>query len=307
MIVLKHTQSVFKSELDPITTCAVPVFFMISGWLIFSKTLNAEKLYRSAWRMFKIFIYSCIFYFIVYLIRKGHVYVPNIKDALLLFFCNNERVMGHLWYLSAYAYVLLILGGVTKYKKIKWLTYVAPITLLLYFACDLVWIAKSMEKNVSVVYCFRNFFFTGIPFVSLGALLHVKNVKTPQWLNILMVIALSALALIEIHMMKLGHIADVFFATIPLSFFIFMSFICLKNQHNNILAAWGEKYSLYIYIFHPFFCDFILRRIEGDQPDKILMIFNPLLVFFLSLLMSWAFVKIKEAIKNKLILSRSKI
>ena len=299
-IVLKHTESMFKVALDPLTTCAVPMFFMTSGWLIFSRPLDKQRILRNSGKMIKIFIYATTFWWIVRFFTKG-AYITNLKDGLILILSNNERVIGHLWYLSAYAYTLLFIAILVNYKFPKKNLWAVPLGLLVvYFICDTYIVNTAIEKNVTLVYLFRNWIFTGVPFFIIGGLISMKNVTLSNSITIPLIIIFSTTALCEIHFLHPIHIADVFWATAPLSVISFLLIVSQKIKKPNILSIWGEKYSLYIYIFHPLFCDLLLKDWLKGNKDIYVQATSPLIVFALSLLMSIIFVAIKVRVSNKL-------
>ena len=85
-------------------------------------------------------------------------------------FANNEPLSGHLWYLMAYAYALIIIAILAQKDKIQWLKYMTIIGLALYFLFDIWHIYYNVPKYLTLVYCFRNFFFTAIPMMFIGAI-----------------------------------------------------------------------------------------------------------------------------------------
>lgn len=298
-IVTKHTGSVFQQILDPLTTCAVPMFFMTSGWLIFSKPMTKEHLIRSGLKMMRIFIYATAFWWIIRYYTKGP-YIPNIKDTALLIFSNNERVIGHLWYLSAYAYSLFVVAAITSFNIARrHLPKIAIAIFVIYFACDAYVVHTATYKSLTLVYLFRNWIFTGIPFFLIGGLFSMHKIKYCNIrISIPLIIILAALALAEIHILHPIHIADVFWTTIPLSITVFAFVISQNIRHPNFLSKWGAKYSLYIYIFHPLYCDVLLREWIKTSGGWVQVV-SPFVVFGLSLASAMFFVKIKNMIEKR--------
>lgn len=301
MIVLHHTPSPFHDCLQPITTCAVPVFFMISGYLIFGKEINHKRLMKNAIRIIKILLWSLLFYYCWYYIRNGTLFIPSIKDTLLFVFSNNDPIIGHLWYLSAYAYTLFIIAFLELKKKIMWVKYLAIIGLVLYFTFDFWHIYYNIPKYLTLVYIFRNFFFTAIPMFYIGAIFspnplpHYKHklllnqVISCEWYVIVVsIFVLGMCSLVEINVFHINHIADVFFFTIPLSVLIFVVFLKYKILNKNILASLGEKYSLYVYILHP-----VIIKVLTNSVGKNTY-YAGIIAFLLTLVTSILFVKIKD-------------
>ena len=66
-------------------------------------------------------------------------------------------------------------------------------------------------------------------------------------------------SLIERNGFNVEHDANLYLSTPLLAFSVFILFRII-NTNQNILSKWGEKYSLYIYIFHPLF----MRLLESQ-------------------------------------------
>lgn len=297
-IVLKHTESVFKEALDPLTTCAVPMFFMTSGWLVFCRPITKQRLIKNGLKMMRIFIYATAFWWIVRCYTKG-LYIPDAKDMVLLIFSNNERVIGHLWYLSAYAYTLFAVAILTAFDLTRRnLPKIATLLFVIYFVCDAYVVYTATYKSLTLVYLFRNWVFTGIPFFLIGGFFSMHRVVCRNGITVPVIIVLSIIALVEIHIFEPIHIADVFWTTIPLSTAAFVFAISQNVQSPSILSKWGEKYSLYIYIFHPLYCDVLLRDWIRTSYEWVQVV-SPLVVFSLSLASAMFFVWIKNIIAQR--------
>lgn len=251
LIVIHHTPSPFHDFIQPLTTCAVPTFFMISGYLIFCREINTKRILKNAARILKIFGWSLLLYYIWYWIRHSEPYMPNVKDIILFVFANNEPVSGHLWYLTAYAYALFLIAFLAYKNRIRWLQYIAILGLVGYFVFDIWHIYDDVPKYLTLVYCFRNFFFTAIPMIYIGSVVRCWRINVKRPLLIFLLGIFTALAIIEINSLHLNHIADVYFMTIPVTVVLFKLFTYFSIYKPNLIATCGERYSLYIYIIHP--------------------------------------------------------
>lgn len=295
LIVIHHTPSPFHDFVTPLTTCAVPIFFMVSGYLVFGREITIDRTKKNAKRILMIFCWSLVLFFFWYLIRHGVIYKPNYKDILLFVLANNEPLSGHLWYLMAYVYALLFILILVSIDKIRWLFYIAPILIGLYFVADGWHIYYDVPRYLTLVYCFRNFAFTAIPMMCIGAFFRIQKIKYSRQYLLLGVIVLAALAILEMNIFHVNHIADVYFLTIPLSITIFLLFCNIKVSTPNCIATCGEKYSLYIYILHP-----IVIKILIDKWGVSYL--TGVIVFVITLFISILYVTIKNTvikIKNK--------
>ena len=100
-------------------------------------------------------------------INQGSVYIPSLRELFNFIVLNENPFGGHLWYLGAYLYVLLIAMIISKYKIWKYMFYAIPILLL----TDLILGKYSLlflDREFPVIYV-RNFLFVGLPYFALGA------------------------------------------------------------------------------------------------------------------------------------------
>ncbi len=291
LIVLHHSPSPFHDIMQPITTCAVPAFFMISGFFIFRKEISFKRIMKNAIRILKIFCWALLLYYIWFWIRHGEPYAPNFKDICLMVFVNNEPLSGHLWYLMAYTYALIIIAILELKGKIKYLKNIAIGGLILYFIFDIWHIYCNVPKYLTLVYCFRNFFFTAIPMMFIGT-------TTLKWDSVrigkivVLFIFFSICAMVEMNSFHVNHIADVYFFTVPLSFSVFVLFVNYKIRKPNIFTKCGERYSLYIYILHPIMIKLLTNEFGRDT------YYVGVVAFTLTLLVSVLFVTLKNKIKS---------
>lgn len=205
-------------------------------------------------------------------------------------FTNNEPLSGHLWYLMAYAYALLIIAILAKKGKIQWLKHMAIVGLALYFLFDIWHIYYNVPKYLTLVYCFRNFFFTAIPMIFIGTNMSRWAFRTKTIVGWLIVFSICAL--VEMNNFHVNHIADVYFFTIPLSFFLFFLFVNCKIGRPNMLTKCGERYSLYIYILHPIIIKLLTNEFGKDT------YFVGVAAFVLTLIISVLFVASKDKVKS---------
>ena len=246
---------------------------------------------KNAIRIIKIFCWALLIFYIWFWIRHEEPYIPNFKDICLMVFANNEPLSGHLWYLMAYAYALITIAIFALKSKIQYLKHIAIIGLVLYFLFDIWHIYCNIPKYLTLVYCFRNFFFTAIPMMFIGTIVSDRSsvrIRTiTAWL-----IFFSICAWVEMNCFHVNHIADMYFFTIPLSFSLFFLFVNCKIRKPNILTKCGEKYSLYIYILHPIIIKLLTNEFGRDT------YFVGMVAFILTLLVSVLYVVFKNKIKS---------
>lgn len=106
---------------------AVPIFFMITGYF-YNKT--DKKPFKQIKKVIILIILSNLLYFIPDILKNENIStVFSLKNILSFIIFNESPFAGHLWYLNALLYVLIIVYFADKLKVRKFLYYAIPILL----------------------------------------------------------------------------------------------------------------------------------------------------------------------------------
>ena len=172
LVVFLHVSTPLSGYYIPITRCAVPCFFIISGYLMYAVDNMDLKINKSLKKIFIITMWSTA----LFAIMKLSIAYKNDDFSFLSLtaLCNmilfNENPFGfHLWYLMAYLYVLLIVKWAYRKRSLNILYIAIPFLLL----TDLVFGKYSLliwGREFNYIYM-RNFAFVGIPYFTIGMLL----------------------------------------------------------------------------------------------------------------------------------------
>lgn len=251
-VIFAHTPQpgIWENYITPLLRCAVPIFFMMSGYFTYGKKDIKHTIYKRITQLLTIFVIVFLFYFSLFMIANGkdsleHLSVLFSYNFILL---NTVPYSMHLWYIAAYIYVLLIILLVDKYNLYNWLFYITPILLL-----SGLLIGKYSEILLSHYYppnYTRNFLFTGLPFFTLG--MFIKKAK--QLPNIY-IAGISCIVFYILGMIEFPSFEDLgmyWVSTIFLSLSIFILFINIIQVKDNIFSKIGREDSLYIYLLHLF-------------------------------------------------------
>lgn len=200
VVVMMHTSPLDDINKDfqyaffnSIARLAVPLFFVISGYLCFRKTtcenfdfavpksyvLKTLKLYI-LWTIIYILQF---FYQSVYICEKGYVY--GVVSAIDAFLFTGYR---QLWFLRALAVAVLLIGlALKKQFKIRTIMLIGFILYLLgqlgqgYFFIikpledvPIVW--STLQLAQGVIQTTRNGIFEGVIYVSIGMLFAYKKI-----------------------------------------------------------------------------------------------------------------------------------
>lgn len=160
---------------------AVPIFFMITGYF-YSDTVVRHKEKHQIMKIFCLFVEANILFFIwnivLNILKRDSLvtYIQSIstgKSILKFLVLNESPLAGHLWYLGAILYVLVIALIVDKFNCRKVLYYLTPLLLV----ADLVFGKYSLlilHREFPYILV-RNFLCVGIPYFFIGNLVREKQ------------------------------------------------------------------------------------------------------------------------------------
>ena len=238
----------------------VPIFLMISGYFY-----RKEKAVGQIKKIGILFIEANLLYIawsLLYGTVSGNYPSVGIKAVLKFFFLNVSPFGGHLWYLGAILYVLIVVYVVDKTGVRRTLYYLTPLLLL----TDLVLGKYSLlifgrEFPYILV---RNWLFTGIPFFAIGMLMKEKPKFRIGWWGIPVFALTTILERYLLVSNNLNATRDQYISTMLLAIAVFSFALEYKGEVNEKIAKAGRDYSAWIYIIHPIFITcygYVARRI----------------------------------------------
>lgn len=255
LVVTIHVHSHFREIAKPIDKCAVPLFFMISGFFLYTSHDLGSRLLRSIKKVSKIFLGVLVLFSLIFpIVQMCGIEQPLKWIDLPVFIVTNEvPIAYHLWYLPAFLYVL----GITYYAH-KWnkLNFMFAISFILFGIYLLATYTLMFVFDYTVPFPFlRNFLFVGIPFFYMGMYLKKHEDKftgIPTMKLYFMALSALLLSFIEWKITSShGAYFPYYLGTIlfTLTVYVFCMNNSIKNQ--NMLTKLGQEYALYIYLLHP--------------------------------------------------------
>ena len=227
---------------------AVPIFFMISGFFY-----NKEKLVGQIKKITILFISSnllYVFWSVVYGFVSGNHISVTIKSMLKFVLLNDSPFGGHLWYLGAILYVLLIVLVVEKINLMKLLYAVTPILLLgdlvLGKYAILIW---GREFSYILV---RNFIFVGIPYFTIGMMMKEKKLRLSGWTIPIFILTTFCERFLLVSL-NANAARDHYLSTTFLAIAVMSAALGYKGHVLKFGVRIGRDYSTWIYIVHPIF------------------------------------------------------
>ena len=225
----------------------------------------------------------------------------TVRNLMQFLFLNVSPVAGHLWYLGAILYVLVIVFVMNRIGCRKALYYLTPVLLVV----DLLVGKYSLlifHREFPYILV-RNFLCVGIPYFCIGNLIREKHC-TEKWnkkvLQVLVVVFAITSLIERFVLVNTGlnatrdHYASTTFMAI-----CFFVYALESNWKNKGLAAIGRKYSTWIYIIHLIFItifQMVTDRVGGQLIYKCVA---PIAVYCTTLIFLIALQKIKIGLKTK--------
>ena len=280
--------------------CAVPFFFMVSGYFCYYQNCNASKrILSKILHIMKLFAVSVVFYFIwecfmkawngegvwTWMI-KGLVSTEHLKEFFV--YNSTSPIRAHLWFLPALIYCYLLALLIEKWKIRKAAYCMAPVLLAI-----LLWRAEFgvfFDRFYHTME-YRNFLFTGMSFFLTGQMIHEYQDKIvckrlEQWmqwgLKAGMIFGV-ALSMMEYAFRGTG---EIYTGNCVAVICLFLWLILYGREINfpSVLVETGRSYVFLIYFLHPAMSDLLKKCSEGLGVSNCQIYFwlRPVLVYMLT-------------------------
>lgn len=289
---------------------AVPVFFAISGWFIFSnnKGDQVQKLQKQIPKLIKILITATIgVAFVLWVFTELHLvlsplpYLPQIRSLFEMFALGRSPSIGPLWFLVSLIIVEIIFWmAAKKLKNDYWLLVPA----FVFFCLNLLFGAyRSIFGFPELPFPIYETWFVGLTWFSVGYFLAKYFKDSPDKIKskTLWFFAITCFALYFYeYIMHTSGAPFVFGPYNYVAIFIFTPFVtaailllAARSQKDGkiirTLAGFGSKYALGIFIIHlvvmqplnAFFTHFGL--LQGYPTFKLIVTYSSVVVISLAL------------------------
>lgn len=253
-VVIYHVPMLWGAQLTPLAGVAVPCFFMISGYFLYSGIQNEEI--KKARRWIKKILFIILFLNVFYLFVNYESVVRRYEsscDFYIPMLFHGGLISGVLWYLTAFWEALVVFIIVRCFSSK--LFYVAPLFVLLgLYAGKYGFLFGRCELRP---WLFQSFLAAAIPYMSIGYLVHKHKAYfcgCQKWLEIF--ILFMFLIYIE-RWVLINYFADYnggtfYFFTMPLALSLFVFALNAEKIALKRLSWIGKYHSSNIYFFHMF-------------------------------------------------------
>lgn len=292
--------------IDSLSRFAVPVFFLISGFYSYydnnEKAINKYKIRIK--RLLILLIIANVAYFIFNCCLYGDDVFTSLIGKFTIFKCykylifNVSPTSPQLWFIQAliYCYVLFLIMSKFNINHKKLYTY---IPLLLLGAIFIGEFSSIIGLNINNFF-YRNFLFMGLPFFTLGFLIHDKENEFRNISDkIIYISIILSCCLIILEALTVSK-CELYIGTIFLSTMLFVWCIKYPDKLDLKITGWigGNLYTL-IYVFHLMIILYLKNKHENLFND--LGYLNPFLILIISIFVSliiWGLLKFVQKINT---------
>lgn len=263
-VLMVHFEFWRRQYFAPIYYCAVPIFYVISGFFIYSKSVNDRKyrIMKSMKKILKIAIFFNIIYFLLDFFVDGRMPFHSFQDIFRLI-VYGDVIAGHLWFLNSCFWVLLLFLLASNLKKGD--TYLLVLSLIFL-------LVGLSERQYSFVFdfkkCFTQDFYIPSLSVSLSMMLlgysfrkYEKIIEKfvesrGKLINIVLLIAIISLYMEHWALSMTNHFSGGIMMSTFLATPIFFLY-CLKYRtygKGSFLEKLGKNHSgnIYYWQFVPY-------------------------------------------------------
>ena len=279
--------------------CAVPFFFMVSGYFCYYQDGNASKrILSKILHIMKLFAVSVVFYFIwecfmkawngegVWTWIKELVSTEHLKEFFL--YNSTSPIRAHLWFLPALIYCYLLALLIEKWKIRKAAYCMAPVLLAI-----LLWRAEFCVFFDRFYHTmeYRNFLFTGMSFFLTGQMIHeyqdtIACKHQEQWMQWGLKAGMIFGVVLGMMEYAFRGAGEIYTGNCVAVICLFLWLILYGREINfpSVLVETGRRYAFLIYLLHPAMSDLLKKCSEGLGVSNCQIYFwlRPVLVYMLT-------------------------
>lgn len=270
-----------------IARIAVPLFFIISGFLFFSKIEmdrewndyeNKRRLKHYVGRLLKIYVIWSILYLpfnYILMSNAGGISATSLLGYVRDFFFTGSYY--HLWFLPALMFSVFVVYILLSKFSMRTTLVISVILYALGMAGNIYpqlienipYVSKVFDAYIKTFATTRNGLFFGVLFIALGAYFAKQRMLVARHSSLSFVAFLGSLVLlfVEAYVLKengfMHDLVSMYAMLIPTVCFLFMTLLNLNMKERGIYKV-IRVLSLLIYTSHIMFV-FVLFRVFPDM------------------------------------------
>lgn len=287
-ILIVGLHALFMSELpiigygiqQGITRLAVPCFFIINGYYLYSKIQDLTKTKQYVKRLFIAYlIWMCIYIPFHHYGRVSGAVMPTYAAEIFSWIFG----WGHLWYVST-----LVMSAIVLYYLKKWdvsnklLLYTF---ILFYFIGYLLQRLYLFDIDFHFYAITRTFLFMGLPFIFIGYYIRANKIEITFKVSCKTYLLTALLILsvfVESYLPPHFHRATDFYLALPLVCPL-LFIIIMKKGKMNVSSGYVDKLSTAIYFSHMLVL-ILIQRHFGYHNTKLFLITIPITLILSAIL-----------------------
>jgi surface polysaccharide O-acyltransferase-like enzyme len=290
----------------PLSRNAVPVFFMITGYYYsYTKERKAER--KQLFKLFRLVIVASLLFFAWDLVN---CWIANEPISSIFDWINNKKLIqnivffnfapfaGHLWYVNATIYVLLVVFLFEKFWPRQKLYPLIPLLILgnlILGTYAPVLLGQSIKNLVT-----RNFLFIGLPFFLIGDLIYTRQIKVKATTAMILSLLFGLVATVEgvlLNAFEINGPGEYYFGNTFSAVFAFLFTLQYTPKSNTpyhqALYYIGAKLSTNIYILHPMVIEVLGCAISFFgrlfRPTYGLFYIQPIVAYVTTVIIVWGY------------------
>jgi len=254
----------YKSQyLEPLYRCGVPIFFIISGFFLYTNDFIKQKsrLKRSVFKIIKYIIFFNLIYYLLYWLTEGKSRIDNLTGIIRLV-VYGDSVSGHLWFLTSYLWTIIFFI-ICKTLKLK--------DSIIYIIAAICMVEGLMEEqyaftlggDFSIQTYYLPWFTSSLPMMAVGYATKKHEIRIVNWMKkhgkikYGCLIVFLFLTYIEHRLLCMSHhfsgtfMISTFFATMAM----FLYCVAKPNMgKNTYMETIGKEHSgnIYYWQFFPY-------------------------------------------------------
>ena len=299
LVVTCHTpMGQVKEIISPIAMAAVPIFFLISGYFLYSpdERKSYERAKKSLKKIVPIFLLVQLFYWAWLLPNHGNLL--NSWRGLADIFLTGSLFSGHLWYLTAMLHGLLVLGLFFRMKWGRWLWCFLPLHILALLGGRYSFLITDDDQPEYLFYVYNSICYT-FTFMSAGYLIAKYEHRLTHFKHWgILLLALCLLGIGErfaLNAVGFGYANGPFLSC----GFIAIAALCWALSHkslgsNTLGERIGSKYSGNIYYFHIAVATIVEKAFTLSGGFELYHLLGSVFVFLATLPVAYVIVRVQE-------------
>lgn len=303
-VLLIHFKLAGKQYIEPILRTGVPIFFVISGYFLYSS--SKEKLKQKIYKSIKKIILLIIFFQTIYAVFNIHINISQYEFNNFSFWMRlivyGDNIAGHLWFLNSYLWALVFFLLCVYIGVLSTSFYISVFVIFLIICFSF----GQYKPILGLMFDYKDFY---IPYIFLSVPLFIAGFLCRKYENklcdvigkkiIFLLLVSIILSYTEHRILSYLSIysGNVMISTCILTIVLLMTSLIYKKYFQSryrYLVNLGQYHSANIYYWQFIPSYFVVKMLD----NSLLADYNFIFVFFVLLLWSYFINKITNYIKK---------